>query len=97
VLGIGVELLREGLGEPLELSERAVPLAGARVTDQRVAFVLCAVEERTSSEAARIVGAPEPTVRTRLFRARKKLREILSERGVGESGSLSCTEIAGQA
>jgi RNA polymerase sigma-70 factor, ECF subfamily len=51
--------------------------------DQRVAFVLCEVEERTSKEAAQIVGAPEPTVRTRLFHAKKKLREELGKRGLG--------------
>lgn len=48
--------------------------------DQRVAFVLCEVEEQTSTEAAAIVGAPEGTVRTRVFHAKKKLRELL-ERG----------------
>lgn len=49
--------------------------------DQRVAFVLCAVEERASSEVAQIVGVPEATVRTRLFHAKKKLREMLSTEG----------------
>jgi RNA polymerase sigma-70 factor (ECF subfamily) len=47
--------------------------------EQRVAFVLCEVEELTSVEAAEIVGAPEGTVRTRLFHAKKKLREMLEE------------------
>jgi RNA polymerase sigma-70 factor (ECF subfamily) len=50
--------------------------------DQRVAFVLCEVEERTSSEVASIVDAPEATVRTRLFHARKKLRSFLEQQGV---------------
>jgi RNA polymerase sigma-70 factor (ECF subfamily) len=49
--------------------------------DQRVAFVLCEVEERTSREAAQIAGAPEATVRTRLFHAKKKLRDELERRG----------------
>jgi RNA polymerase sigma-70 factor (ECF subfamily) len=47
--------------------------------DQRVAFVLCEVEERSSREVSEIVDAPEATVRTRLFHARKKLRELLSQ------------------
>jgi RNA polymerase sigma-70 factor (ECF subfamily) len=51
--------------------------------DQRVAFVLCEVEERTSREAAAIVGAPEATVRTRVFHAKKKLRERLERENVG--------------
>jgi RNA polymerase sigma-70 factor, ECF subfamily len=45
--------------------------------DQRVAFVLCEVEERTSVEAAGLAGVPEGTMRTRLFHARRRLRELL--------------------
>jgi RNA polymerase sigma-70 factor, ECF subfamily len=48
----------------------------------RVAFVLCEVEERSAAEVAAIVDAPEATVRTRLFHARKKLREYLAQEGV---------------
>jgi RNA polymerase sigma-70 factor (ECF subfamily) len=47
--------------------------------DQRTAFVLCEVDQMTAGEAAAIVDAPEATVRTRLFHARKKLRELLQE------------------
>jgi RNA polymerase sigma-70 factor (ECF subfamily) len=47
--------------------------------DQRVVFVLCEAEQRTSVEVAEIVGAPEGTVRTRLFHAKRKLREKLGE------------------
>jgi RNA polymerase sigma-70 factor (ECF subfamily) len=50
--------------------------------DQRVAFVLCDVEERSSAEAAQMTGAPEATMRTRLFHARKKLRVALEKEGV---------------
>lgn len=50
--------------------------------EQRVAFVLCEVEERTSREVADIVGVPEATVRTRLFHAKRKLREELARRGL---------------
>jgi RNA polymerase sigma-70 factor (ECF subfamily) len=45
--------------------------------EQRVVVVLCAVEERTAAETAAIVGAPENTVRTRLFHAKRKLRELM--------------------
>lgn len=51
--------------------------------EQRVTFVLCEVEERTSREVAEITGVPEGTVRTRLFHAKKKLREELSQEGLG--------------
>ena len=50
--------------------------------DQRVAFVLCEVEERTSAEAAEIVGVPPATIRTRLFHARRKLRAYLEKKEV---------------
>jgi len=42
-------------------------------------FVLCEVEQRTAVDVAQIVGAPEGTVRTRLFHAKRKLREKLQE------------------
>jgi RNA polymerase sigma-70 factor (ECF subfamily) len=50
--------------------------------EHRAVVVLCDVEERTSAEAALVVGAPEPTVRTRLFHARRNLRELLMAEGV---------------
>jgi RNA polymerase sigma-70 factor (ECF subfamily) len=45
--------------------------------DQRVAFVLCEAEGRTSVEVAEILRIPEGTVRTRLFHAKRKLRIAL--------------------
>ena len=53
--------------------------------DQRIVFVLCEAEQRTSVEVAAIVGAPEGTVRTRLFHAKRKLREKLERDERGES------------
>jgi RNA polymerase sigma-70 factor (ECF subfamily) len=47
--------------------------------NQRVAFVLLEVEERSSVEAATLVGVPEATMRTRLHHARRRLRELLAE------------------
>ena len=47
--------------------------------DHRVAFVLCEVEQRTSVEVAAILDVPEGTVRSRVFHARRKLRELLAE------------------
>ena len=45
--------------------------------DQRVAFVLCEIDQHSAAEAGTIAGAPEATMRTRLFHARKKLRALL--------------------
>ncbi|MCB9613269.1 MAG: RNA polymerase sigma factor [Sandaracinus sp.] len=69
-------LARRQLADALQRALDELPL------DQRVAFVLCEVEERTSVEVAEIVGAPEATVRTRLFHAKRKLRESLAKEGV---------------
>ena len=47
--------------------------------EQRVVVVLCAIEERSAAEVAVIVGAPENTVRTRLFHAKRKLRGLMGD------------------
>jgi RNA polymerase sigma-70 factor (ECF subfamily) len=38
--------------------------------------------EKSVEEVAQIVGIPEATVKTRMFYARKKLAELLRQRGV---------------
>lgn len=70
------EARRKELAELLTRALDTLPI------EQRVAFVLCEVEERSSREAAEIVGAPEATLRTRLFHAKKKLRLALETEGV---------------
>ena len=69
------EVRRGQLAAALTRALDALPL------EQRVAVVLCAVEERTSAEAAQIVGVPEGTIRTRAFHAKRKLREVLNNEG----------------
>jgi RNA polymerase sigma-70 factor (ECF subfamily) len=63
--------------ERRELCEELQRALDALPVEQRVVVILCAVEERTAAEASEIVGAPENTVRTRLFHARRKLRELM--------------------
>jgi len=67
------QLARKRLADKLQHALDLLPI------DQRVAFVLCEAEQRTSVEVAEIVGAPEGTVRTRLFHAKRKLREALED------------------
>jgi RNA polymerase sigma-70 factor, ECF subfamily len=62
---------RRQLGERLACALAGLPHA------QRASFVLCEVEGLTAGEVASIVDAPEATVRTRLFHARRKLRALL--------------------
>ena len=65
------DLYRHQLGRRLASALDQLPLP------QRVAFVLCEVEEMTAGQAAQVSACPEATVRTRLFHARRRLREIL--------------------
>jgi len=69
----------------LEAMQLATQLSRALDTlplDQRVAFVLFEVEERTAAEVSLIVGASEATVRARVMHARRKIRELLAKEGV---------------
>ena len=61
-----------------QLAERLLAALDRLPVDQRVAFVLCEVEQRTSVEVAAILDVPEGTVRTRTFHARRRLRELLA-------------------
>jgi RNA polymerase sigma-70 factor, ECF subfamily len=87
MLRMGKEPARESLSPEVSFEHRAFLNVLHRALDslpldQRVAFVLCDVEERTSTEAAQMAGAPEATMRTRLFHARRKLRVALEKEGV---------------
>lgn len=70
------DAMRLDMARVLTLALDALPL------DQRVAFVLSEVEERSAKEIAEIVSSNEITVRTRVFKAKAKLREELQRRGV---------------
>jgi RNA polymerase sigma factor (sigma-70 family) len=48
----------------------------------RQAFVLCEVQQRTAIDAAETIGCPVGTVESRLARARHRLRERLTRRGL---------------
>ena len=63
---------------PLEGSEFLPALWSAGIRAYRAVFMLRAVEEYTVEETARILGIPEATVRSRLFRAKSLLREGLA-------------------
>jgi RNA polymerase sigma-70 factor (ECF subfamily) len=69
-------LRREELARALQRALDKLPLR------QRVAFVLCEIEERTSVEAAQIAGVSEGTIRSRLHHAKAKLRASLKRAGI---------------
>jgi RNA polymerase sigma-70 factor (ECF subfamily) len=67
----------------LERRELAARLSAALAElplDQRIAFVMCEVEERTSVEVAALLGERDGTIRGRLHLAKKKLREALASK-----------------
>lgn len=50
--------------------------------DHRTIIDLVYYQEQTVAEAADVLGIPEATVKTRMFYARKRLGEIMKERGL---------------
>lgn len=76
-------LRSEGLGaDEIASSRELQALLASRIEalpdDLRHTLQLSTVEELTSSEIALLTGVPEGTVRTRLMRARRLLRDALS-------------------
>ncbi|MDC3962331.1 RNA polymerase sigma factor [Polyangium jinanense] len=81
---LGREPLPDTPNPERDVSRAALARALDRALDQlpvpqRVAFVLCEVEDRSAREAAEIMGVPEATARTRVFHAKQKLRALLEE------------------
>jgi RNA polymerase sigma-70 factor, ECF subfamily len=68
----------ERIAETRQLSRALVAALDGLPLDQRIAFVLCEVEERSSSEAARIAGTSDGNMRARLHHARRALRQRLA-------------------
>jgi RNA polymerase sigma-70 factor, ECF subfamily len=76
-------LVDEDQVERQQMAEALVRALDTLPLDQRIAFILCEVEERTSSEAATLVGTSNGTLRARLFHAKRKLRASLLALGYG--------------
>jgi RNA polymerase sigma-70 factor (ECF subfamily) len=69
----------EAMAQRDELRRRLEKEIGALPPIYRAVFMLRAVELRSVRETADELRIPEPTVRTRFFRARERLRRALSE------------------
>jgi RNA polymerase sigma factor (sigma-70 family) len=62
----------------------------------RLPLVFCYLQGQTQDEAARQLGCPLGTLRSRLERGRQLLRQRLTRRGLSFSAILLATELAGQ-
>ena len=81
--------------EPLARAELGVELAGALEqlpADQRQAFVLHADGQMTYAEIAETQGIPIGTVMSRIYYARRKLRELLANRIEGHTDARKETD-----
>jgi RNA polymerase sigma-70 factor (ECF subfamily) len=67
-----VALARQEIRGLLEQAVAALP------DNFRTVFVLRDVEGLSVEETAQVLGTPEATVKTRLFRARRRMQEILA-------------------
>ncbi len=71
---------------PVDAARRQLYMALARSIDTlsdtlRTTLILVCVDGRSHEDAAVILGAPEGTIAWRVHEARRKLRELLAERG----------------
>ena len=92
------ERLRDELRRQLPVQLPAEPrgvieaLAGLREGDREL-LMLVGMEELTPSQAARVLGIPTVTARTRLHRARRRLRaRMLEQEGETESNEMKVGE-----
>ncbi len=65
------------LREQREMAERLTSALDELSLDLRLTFVLAVIEGRPNPEVASILGVAETTVRTRVLRARGRLRKLL--------------------
>lgn len=65
------DVLRRGLAESLHHALERLSF------DHRAVVILCELEELSHADVARVLQVPEPTVRSRLFHAKAKLRRML--------------------
>lgn len=78
----------EGHAEQVELRSAILQALGSLPDDQRLVIILCDVQGLDYAEIAVVTGASLGTVKSRINRARGKLRELLQARGELLPGAL---------
>ncbi len=77
---------REDVNQQREDLERQLHEEIARLAERhRLPIVLCDLEGLTHEQAARVLGTPVGTIKSRLARAREKLRDRVARRGMAIS------------
>lgn len=74
------ESVRGELGRAIERAIAQLP------ADRRAVFVLAELHDLPLAEIGAVLGVPENTVKTRLFRAREQLRVLLAAQRNGDHG-----------
>jgi|SRR5580692_4483396 RNA polymerase sigma factor (sigma-70 family) len=79
----------DGINDRLDSAERAAAVVSAvraLPAAEREVLLLVAWEQLTPAEAAKVLGVPQGTARSRLHRARATLRRVLSESHADKAG-----------
>jgi HlyD family secretion protein len=88
-------LVKEHRAEPGDELARVLLEEIDRLPDrERLPVVLCDLDGQTHEQAARHLGWPVGTVKTRLTRSRERLRDRLARRGFAPNAGLLATETA---
>ncbi len=83
--------------DPREELERQLHEEIAKLTElHRQPIVLCDLEGLTHEQAARLLGTPVGTIKSRLARGRERLRDRLSRRRLELSGSVMSAALEGR-
>jgi len=85
--GLVTELTRKQRGELLRAGLARIPL------DDQIALELAYLEGLTTRELAEVLDLNENTIRSRLARARDKLRAALAELGSPEDAALADSQL----
>ena len=83
--GLELAISSEG-SQPDDISEEIHAALDRLPERDRVLLVLCDLQGLTQLQAARHLGCPVGTVKSRLSRARHRLRDQLARRGLSETG-----------